>query len=164
MINNLNPLFVPQFLIGALFLVIGAFYLLITIRDYLEAKNSSNWPYVIGTIISSQIKEKRSRLSPEDSYRRFYRAEVRYAYNVNGVEYSSKRVKAGINISNTREVSAEKTFYNYPEGKSIRVYYNSRSPKKSFLETGSNTVLLVNFIVSFLIIIIGLVPIIIFLI
>lgn len=77
-------------------------------------------------------------------------------YNVDGVRYSSKRVKAGINFSTSSLASAEKTVNKYPVGREIRVYYNPRSPKKSFLETGVNQMLLVTFFISLFIIVIGL--------
>jgi len=104
-----------------------------------DAKASTSWPSVDGSVISSKVE--RERTSRRSGGRRrtstTYGAEVRYRYSVDGNEYSSDKVSFG-DYSSSNRARAQGIVDRYPVGKTVQVYYDPNTPETAVLESGTS--------------------------
>jgi hypothetical protein len=93
-----------------------------------------NWPHVQGEVTASRVVP----FSRETAHGRdhTYTTLLEYHYMVGGLPYSSKnRDFLPDAASTTRDLlKATRVVSRYPEGSSVRVYYNPANPKQAALE------------------------------
>ena len=121
--------FILMVAFAGIFFVVGAGVLWWGIQDSRSAFKSVRWPSVTGTVISSYVSES----SDDDGTT--YGADVQYDYVVNDQAYTGDRVSHG-DVSTGDPSYAQKIVARYPEGRSVKVYYDPANPEKSVLETG----------------------------
>jgi len=94
-----------------------------------QTASAEKWPTTDGIIFHSTV----------DSYREhdstMHKPLVQYKYTVNGVNYSSNRVRFGV-ISTSDGGYANEVVNRYPVGKTVKVYYNPDNPSEALLEPG----------------------------
>ena len=105
---------------------IGGFVAVGTLVGLRSAKRSAAWPQVKGNVLASSVVESHYQSGTS------YRAEVKYEYAVDGVRYTSDRIKFGWRKGSKRGTKA--TAERYPTGSSVRVYYDPRKPSSSVLQ------------------------------
>ena len=115
-----------RIIIGLIIAGIGGFVAVGTLVGLRSVKRSAAWPQVKGNVLASSVVESHSQSGTS------YRAEVKYEYAVDGVHYTSDRIKFG--WQKTRKRATKATAERYPAGSSVRVYYNPRKPSSSVLE------------------------------
>jgi hypothetical protein len=127
-------------IIGGIFTILGLFFYIFTMRDYIRFRKEKSSPTVLGTIQQSRIIEYHHRgweLSegwPETSYF----AEVVYTFIVDGVLYKSTDIDFGVHSGNISysKGQAQEIVDRYPKDTQVTVYYKSGNPKYSALEIG----------------------------
>lgn len=142
-------------LIGYLFLLIGGILTAVGGLKLAQARASTAWPVVPGTVLTSTVEKseskrirndnrtkKRRSLSPvkistKDQTKTSitYRAAVTYGYSVEGVDHVGDRIVIGAVSSNDQE-RAEEISRRYPEGGEVEVHYDPADPATSVLEPG----------------------------
>lgn len=120
---------ISTFLLSAVALV-GALTAGFGIRSVLHAGESSRWPSTSGTVIRSEMREKRGTRSGLT-----YHADVEYEYTVNEQRHTSKRVAFG-DYGTSNPGHARSILNRYPKGKAVTVYYSPADPQNSVLENG----------------------------
>ncbi len=116
----------PAFWGGAFFTALGGFLLSDAIKSYQKFITSKSWPSVQGTIIKSEVLRFDNRSSA-------YSFMVTYQYELNGKEYQNNRV-ALWTISS--EEHCNRLLEQFPQGKSVPIYYPPNEPSKPILVTG----------------------------
>ena len=91
---------------------------------------TTGWPSTEGTIVESRVEWKKNREGDGPSYE----AAVRYAYEVDGQEYTGNRIGYA-RILDSDPYEARRLVNRYPEGAQVQVYYKAQKPEKSLLET-----------------------------
>jgi hypothetical protein len=116
---------VPVFLFFMLLLLGWLTYSVIGITKVMQTKS---WPTTRGTVISSTIKKgTSSKGSPK------YSPQITYSYNIGSVIYHSNRYSS--TIARGSSDWAKQILSQYPDNEMITVYYNSKNPKESVLDT-----------------------------
>ena len=121
--------------------ILGLVMIIISIAVFSKRLNnlrnryeSSNWPYVNGKVITSEVKKYWGGQSsdPDD-----YCANVDYSYSVKGKMYSGNTIRftGWCYISKNR---AQRDVHLYPGGKNVLVYYDPDIPEVSVLEPGGS--------------------------
>jgi hypothetical protein len=96
------------------------------------SKQAANWPSVRGKIVSSSVESYEERDS-DHTLRTRYRPAVEFAYTVRGLEYRSRQIKVGLEVSGARAY-AEKVVAKYPAGSEVEVHYDPADPSTAALE------------------------------
>ncbi|WP_045856721.1 DUF3592 domain-containing protein [Teredinibacter purpureus] len=120
-----------EFLIKALFVVIGIGGALYSAYATIMAKISCGWVPVTGKITSHEMDE--SRDSDGDS---MYKAKVEYAYEYRGRRYNGKRIAFGFSSWNIRSLVSKAYSEAISEYPAVKVYVNGNSPKISSILVG----------------------------
>ena len=115
-----------------IFLGVGIFMLVKYFRDKKKSEESQAWSATSGEIIESYVRESHSQDSDGITSTSYY-AEVRYLYQVLGVEYSGDKVSFGGKVGGSRNKAAEITTQ-YPVGKTVTVYYDPNNHEDAVLE------------------------------
>jgi hypothetical protein len=104
-----------------------------TVYKYVEVRIASRWPSVPGRVLSSRVVQRRAGGVGGDEkdveLRNF--AEVTYEYEVQGRKQRANRVSIGEDPGNFQ---VEETLAKYPQGASVRVYYNPTKHGEAVLE------------------------------
>ena len=127
--------------VGLLVTVIGIGFIIWGGMVVMEARSATNWPETQGTITSSRVIHTTST-SQTNKSKWYYRAEIKYGYEVDGLEYVSDRLDFGTYKHKYKsEVYPTGTKNRYPVGKSVTVYYDPIDPEQAVLDrqTGMNT-------------------------
>jgi hypothetical protein len=95
-------------------------------RIFLEAKASSAWPSVLGTITKAQVGETEVRR---------YFADVAYSYRVDGREFMGSRIRASDGEYKIRD-GAVQAIGDLKVGQQAPVYYSPANPRQSMLQAG----------------------------
>ncbi len=99
--------------------------------DAYQALRSYTWPTVEGKIVSSTITSvKHPGETPT------YYPDIRYAYRVEGKEYTGDRIFFG-EYGTGSSSSAQAVIDKYKVGTSVTVYYDPRNPANAILERGA---------------------------
>lgn len=98
------------------------------------AKESVEWPFIEGRVVSSEVVRKTSRDS-DGHTSTTYHAEISYEYTVGGTGHYGDKVSFGDYGSSSRSHAAG-IVGRYPEGKQVLVYYKPDKPSIAVLETG----------------------------
>jgi len=117
----------------SIFVIVGTVVALQGKKMLATAKESANWPYVQGKVISSEMEVRKE--TDDDGTSVTYSAEVMFEYEVAGVLYSANRVSFG-QYSSGAPGLARKILSRYPAGKVVNVYYKPDAPEVSVLEPG----------------------------
>lgn len=122
-----SPLSTRRILLALL--LVAAILPCVALPRFLRAKQSTEWPKVMGVITVS-------RFEPTSYHqRKTFRGDIRYRYSVGAAEYSSSR------ISFHRVNAGERNGWqgltaSYPVRKSVDVFYDPKEPSFSVLEPG----------------------------
>ena len=115
-----------------IFLGVGIFMLVKYFNDKKKAEDSQAWSATSGQVTQSYVRESQSR--DEDGYvSTSYYPEVRYTYQVMGVEYGGDRVSFGGGVGGSHKSAQEKIAL-YPAGKTVTVYYDPNKYEDAVLE------------------------------
>ncbi len=115
-------------------LVVGIAVLSWGLRLLDKAQASENWPTVQGIVISSEFETNKDRDNDSDTT---YSAEVVYKYIVGDHEIIGNRVRF-VKTSTSNAAEASRDVNQYPQGKTVTVYYNPEDAFESVLEPGKN--------------------------
>ena len=99
--------------------------------DVRDARRSTSWPRVEGTVSESYVSESYSRTNRRTSYR----PNIYYTYSVGGTPYGSYTIAFGLATSSS--VAAEDAVRRYPRASAVQVYYDPDRPQVAVLEPGA---------------------------
>ena len=94
---------------------------------------SKFWPHVVGTITNVTVERKEGQNQTGSTK---YTPRVFYRYQVDGVEYVNSKGGYRIVESSGAKSFAETEVARYAGRDQVQVYYNSKKPSQSVLETG----------------------------
>ena len=97
-----------------------------------EAAASKEWPTVEGVVTFSELSKSRDNDGND-----MYSANIRYAYSVEGKEYSDGSI-CTVDGSTSVKSSVKKTVKKYAEGTKVTVYYDPEFPNTAVLEPGTS--------------------------
>ena len=121
-------------------LAIGMFGLVRSLRTAQLAARAALWPSVPGVVRHSSVKKGHSMFNMSRSGMGkgpvVYRAQVIYAYRVNGVHFEGKRVRFGSPQRERVKDNMENLVSRYPVEQPVRVHYQPERPADSVLELG----------------------------
>lgn len=119
-----------------IFVGAGAGFAFIGILDLYKAGASTDWPFVQGEIVSSEIEQRRRNVGRRGHITTFtYYANILYEYSVDGTIFSGSRVGYG-DFGTDNSTHATQVLSVYPTNKRINVYYMPQNPEESLLEPG----------------------------
>ncbi len=123
-------------LVGLVFLGLGAFWVRKGIGYRRTAESISGWPVIDGKVIESSIKRRVDKSSEGPDITR-YIPQVRYAYMVGGVALEGVTIRIGLaDFGYTIEQRARDHVGRYPAGTAVSVRYDPANPKMAVLEAG----------------------------
>lgn len=115
------------------FLVVGLFCLYGGFKEFIAARQSTDWPTAPGVISTSEVERKQSTSRKSKSIT--FRAHVVYAYEVGGKTMSSQRVAYG-DYGSSDPSHAQEIISRFPANSQVTVYYHPHDPAQSVLEPG----------------------------
>ncbi|MBT4311172.1 MAG: DUF3592 domain-containing protein [Anaerolineae bacterium] len=129
-----------------IFGIVGVVMLVKYFRDKKKSEESQAWSGTSGRITESYVRESQSQDSDGYTSTTYY-PEVRYLYQVMGVEYDGKRVAFGGDVGGSRKKANER-IGQYPVGKTVTVYYDPNNHEDAVLERriGSKTMLIIGIV------------------
>ena len=122
-------------------LAIGALGLAHVVRSWLQASRAAQWPMVAGVVRHASLKKGRT-LGVESSSGGankgpvVYRAQVVYAYQVDGAHFEGTRVRFGAPRRMRSKAAMEGIVTRYPAGTTVQVHHSPQQPTDSVLELG----------------------------
>ena len=124
--------------IGSCFILVGAALTVFFGYRILQASRSLRWPYVIGELESSDLKEvvyRGREVGGGADEAAAWVVNFSYRYRVADVDYTGKRVTYSDAVNKT--MGALRRLQDRYQGKSqILVYYNPKNPRQSVLVPG----------------------------
>ena len=129
-----------------IFAGVGIFMLVKYFQDKKKSEESQAWSATSGQITESYVRESQSRDSEGYTSTSYY-SEVRYLYQVMGVEYNGDKVAFGGSVGGSRKKASER-IAQYPVGKTVTVYYDPNNHEDAVLERriGSKGMLIIGII------------------
>jgi len=123
--------------LALLFIAIGVALIFLHRRNIRKAEESMSWLETTGTVNGSEVMQGSNVLLSNDedgeSTPVFF-PEIRYSYQVAGLEYTSKRLSfAGVKSFSKRE-KAEEAASHYPVGTQLPIYYDPKNPKEAVVD------------------------------
>ncbi|MEW8506079.1 MAG: DUF3592 domain-containing protein [Candidatus Thiodiazotropha sp.] len=115
---------------GLPFFAVGLFFIYTTAVSLFDAMQMASWQQTPGTLISAKLNHHRS----DDSTT--YRAEARYRYRVDGVEYAGERVAihgGSDNIGDFQQQLGRQLQRLFRNQKPVTVYYNPSDPNQAVI-------------------------------
>ncbi len=113
--------------LGLIFAAIGVALLVYVSKELRMSRRSVEWPQAQGKVRSAKIVKSRGEEGGTN-----YSAEIKYAYEVDGVEYESDRVHFG-GGSSSQQVATDMVF-KYRIGHDVSVYYDPDDPSIAVLD------------------------------
>lgn len=98
---------------------------------------TKSWPKAVGKVLSSKLHESKRKTKSGGSIT-VYSADIEYMYNVNGEEYSSKKIK-WVDHNSNNKTHHQKKVDAYAKGQAVEVFYNPKKPSVGLLEPGFGT-------------------------
>ena len=148
----------PVLIIGSCFLLVGVATCVFFVYRIYQGIISSHWPFVIGELESTDLKEviykERDADGGPDSAST-WGVNFRYHYSVADRKYDGSRVTYSDGINKTMR-ALRKLQEKYQGKSSIQVYYNPTNPKQSVLVPGLSIFNFTPLITSVLFILAGL--------
>jgi hypothetical protein len=124
------------FYIIILVAVILLCFILKILLDIFYSYKSNEWPSVNGTVI--KMRDATVLFNNDSMF------DITYGYEVNGKEFTSKRIAYGnYTLSSISRKDLKKCLELYPTGKAIKVYYDPNNPMRAVIEKGFNNALLI---------------------
>ena len=114
----------------AIFLLAGGGILFAGVKQVVHASASDGWPSVAGEIRSSSVEYE-----TDSDGAGTYRAEVLYAYVVDGVDHLANRVAFG-DFGSSDPGRAQGIVNRYPAGTQVTVYHDPGDATLAVLEPG----------------------------
>lgn len=110
---------------------------------------SLSYQTTTGRVLESKVD------TDTDSDGTTYTPKIKFAYQVNGGEFTGERLRHG--MSNASSDHADATVAAYPPGRSVTVYYDADNPAEAVLEkgTGPQDIALPIFLIPFNIVMLG---------
>ena len=132
--NNLGLILMVSFVI--LFSGIGILLIFFHQKNKRKAEKSLAWPETKGTVIKSEVVVGESVFGGDDDGQSqpMYSAEVNYTYQVDDMVFTSERVSFAGKTSYSKPDKAEAVTRQYPEGSTIRVFYDPEKREVAVLE------------------------------
>jgi hypothetical protein len=137
---------------AVLFTGIGIGIAFFTYNGYKTGVESKHWPTVDGVIIKSKIEQRTTttgdganKKTEVNSY-----PEIAYQYRINGQNYECTKISFFPSTGNAKQIVSR-----YPEGKTVRVYYNPDKLKQAVLVPGNSSLNVVPFIFAGVFILLG---------
>ena len=111
--------------------VLGAFLVVLAVRNAKKGFASRHWPQAPGIIVHSSV------LVHTDADGEGYTPRVEYEYSVDGTKYRGVRLRYGQTGSWNRG-RAERVIAPYPPGSSVLVFFNLSQPADAVLVCGTS--------------------------
>jgi hypothetical protein len=125
--------------VAVLLLLAGVVFLAIGINAFQQEAESRDWSSVEGRISSSQIfgrtTKRASAFSGHERTSDRYWAKVTYDFTVDGQAFRGERTSHS-DLGYPLNEQAAEIVERYPEGKLVKVYYQSVNPENAVLEYG----------------------------
>jgi hypothetical protein len=126
--------------ISVALLALGVLGLIGVLRSWRGAARAAQWPVVPGVVRHSSLKKGRSMFNLSRSGAGkgpvVYRAQVIYAYRVNGVAFEGRRVRFGARRRERAKGHMQDLVARYPMDQPVQVHYRPDHPADSVLELG----------------------------
>ena len=113
-----------------IFLLAGGGILFAGLKQVVHADASSGWPSVAGEVRAASVEYE-----TDSDGAGTYRAEVLYAYEIEGVQQLANRVAFG-DFGSSDPGRAQRIVNRYPEGSAVTVHYDPDEPSRAVLEPG----------------------------
>lgn len=139
-----------QKLLGVGSLVLGAGISLWGLPQMRAALATKSWPATPGKVISSTIE---AHGSDEDAT---YYNRISYSYEVDGVAYTSNRIRTGPEAPAWSQASAMIIAGKYAEGMPVKVSYDPNDPSFAILEPGISGESIIGLVVGLFLLALGL--------
>ena len=116
-----------------IFIGIGIVIALFSYSAYKTSVESNSWPTIDGVIITSQIEQQTSTSGEGANKKTTVKSvpKIAYQYQVGGQLYKNTKISFLSSSGNASRIVDQ-----YPEGKTVRVYYNPDKPKQAVLVPG----------------------------
>ena len=116
--------------ISSILLIVGMILIFFGLREINQARASTSWQPVVGVIVSSDLD-----VEIDSDGNTYYRANIRYAYGLDGQEFNGDRVYIGQTSTTDRKPTFD-LLLKYEKGAAVVVYYDPRTPTQAVLEPG----------------------------
>ena len=137
------------FFLGPALAIGGGFAFVRSGWNMMRGSKAASWPTMPGQIKSAEIQKRHASRSDK------VRAEVRYDYKVEGVDYSADRVFFGDRVYSAWGGVAMREIAQYQPESTVQVYYNPDDPKDAVLEPGISGQVWTMFVASLVFMAIG---------
>jgi Protein of unknown function (DUF3592) len=95
---------------------------------------SRRWPTVEGKITASRTEREATGYDSNHHMSHAWVPEIRYGYEVGGMQFQGKRIGNSIYSSSWRG-GAQRVAHRFPSGKAVSVHYNPADPSQAVLVT-----------------------------
>ncbi len=119
-------------IVGIVFIGLGLVFVFVYLSQRNKAKLAESWPITPGTILSSNLVERRHHNSKTHHTTITYEPQVEYEYSLVGQDYIGKKIAFG--VSSYDYNTAIQKIAPYPMGGNVQVHYDPDDPSKSVLE------------------------------
>lgn len=131
-------MFISYSLLCYIIFSLGVIFLVHFVYLFIISKRTIKWKVTEGKILNSYVEN--ISINTEDGGSS-YKANIKYQYNIDGIEYTSKRIFWGDYICTNMSWSPKKIVNKYHIQKKVTIYYHPKKFKKSVLETGVNSII-----------------------
>jgi hypothetical protein len=121
----------PKRLIGALMVAAGVGAFVYQVWNLWRVAQSQRWPSTHGRIVHSASCTLRNGPDVANTVRG---SDIRYVYEVAGVEYHGNVVCLGGEFNTSLGGPAEQRLAQYPENEPVEVFYNPARPRQACLQ------------------------------
>ena len=119
--------------VGLLVTVIGIVFAIWGGMAVMEARSATDWPETQGEVTGSRVIHTINS-NQKSKKQWYYQAEIKYRYEVDGLEYISDRLDFGTYKHKYKsEVYPTGTTNKYPVGKNVTVYYDPIDPEQAVI-------------------------------
>lgn len=124
-----------------------------SLKPMRDARKAKTWPMIEATVVRSDVREvvgrtKKSGTNRSESVTR-YQADVVYEYTVSGVKHTASRIDYTYHAYPAPDDLAP-VLARFPEGATIRVYYNPDEPSDAVIEPKAETLYLFTYLGGFI--------------
>ncbi len=117
--------------VAGVFVVVGAFFLMIGVIERTRGLASRSWDAVSGEIIESRVTQG---LAP--GYGWLWHVEVRYRYTAEGLTYEGDRFSFGTDPTFWTQSAAEGAVSLYPKGRIVTLFVSPSDRSAAAIEPG----------------------------